>query len=125
LNRVGKREWSKHHTVKDIIAKTGFDAYSRKTSEYKLAMKYLAADKLGTNQRIDNIAKAIYGIYMGIDKDITGNAVLYYSPKAQQALSVSQPDIYDATPGWNFDVISEVSISGMQSSDDFKFYKYK
>ncbi|NLD35320.1 MAG: RHS repeat-associated core domain-containing protein, partial [Desulfatiglans sp.] len=125
LNRVGKREWSKYHTVKDIIAKTGFDAYGRKTSEYKLAIEYLAADKLGTNQRIDNIAKEIYPIYIGFYKDITENAVLYYSPKAQLELSVKYPDTYSATPKWDFEVISEVTISGMQSTDDFKFYKYK
>jgi hypothetical protein len=125
MNRIGYREWAKYNNVKDIIINTGFDAYKHQTKEYKNAINYLNGKN--TDARLDTInqiAKITYNIYNRLDTDITENSVLYYSPNAQAYLHKRNPSMYAKKPKWNFSLLTEVKISGLLETDDFKFYKY-
>ena len=125
MNRVGKREWGARglNTVADVIKYSGFDAYTYSNAPYRTAVKYLD-NRDGSNAKIERliaITTAIYGRKTG---DITGGAVLYYSPKAQKALHERYPSLYPEIPKWNFDLLQEVKVQGCKN-DDFKFYKYR
>jgi len=125
-NRVGRREWIHHKTISDVIKKTGFDAHTQRNTPYVLAEKYLNEnkDRQGSNKRIEELIATLAPIHLGKKTDITGGAVLYYSPKAQAALNKLNPKIWKETPNWNFSLLSEATIPGLLNSDDFKFYKY-
>ena len=124
-NRVGKKEWKKHTTVTDIITKTGFDAYTHNTSNFKRAFDYLKGTDGKTNALIDKMVNALEPVYLRQEKDITFGAILYYSPKAQAALYKTKPNLYKETPAWNFSLLDKVTIPGLLATDDFNFYKYK
>lgn len=126
-NRVGKREWTQYKTISDIIKKTGFDAYTQRNVPYISAEKYLNEnqDVKGNNAKIEKLISVLTPIYLNKGTDITGGAVLYYSPKAQAALHKINPNTWKEKPNWNFSMLSEVKIPGLIASDDFKFYKYK
>lgn len=126
-NRVGKREWTQYKTIGDIIKKTGFDAYTQRNVPYISAEKYLNEnqDVKGNNTKIEKLISVLTPIYLNQGTDITGGAVLYYSPKAQAALHKINPRTWKEKPNWNFSMLTEVKIPGLIASDDFKFYKYK
>ena len=84
-NRVGYREWSRYKTQSDIIKNTGFDAYWKKTTQYEHAYNMLSSGKL--NSKLTEMMHVIAPVYLGLTKDTTNGAVLYYSPKAQIALA--------------------------------------
>ena len=67
--------------------------------------------------------QVIVPIYLGLSKDTTGGAVLYYSPKAQRALSAKSKE-YKLVPNWRWNVLERVYPTGV-GRDDFAFYKYK
>lgn len=126
-NRVGKREWTQYKTVSDIIKKTGFDAYTQRNVPYVSAEKYLNEnqDVEGNNTKIEKLISVLTPVYLNKVTDITGGAVLYYSPNAQAALHKINPKTWKEKPNWNFSILTEVKIPGLIASDDFKFYKYK
>ncbi len=125
-NRIGKLEWAKFRTIKEIIEKTGFDAYTQRTKQFEKSYMYLANRKTAApDSTIESIIYALEGIYNGTDSDITYGAVLYYSPKAQVNLHKKKPNMYNEKPSWNFDRIEEVTVKGLLATDDFKFYRYK
>lgn len=123
MNRVGKKDWKKYDTVTKVIISSGFDAYTQKNLPYKIAESYLK-NRTGNNKRIENMIKIVSNVYYKKIIDITNNAVLYYSPKAQTALHKKYPSKYKETPCWNFKLLEEIKIKGAEK-DDFKFYKYK
>ena len=56
-------------------------------------------------------------IYRGDDlNDITQGCTLYFSPKSMKPSG--------AIPNWNFELLEEMFIDGLDS-DDFRFYRYK
>ena len=69
--------------------------------------------------------QVVMPILRGEEEDITQNAVLYYSPKAQEKLHKSNPEKYKEVPNFaSSSQTEEVKINGTEN-DDFKFYKYK
>lgn len=126
-NRVGKREWTRYKTIADIIKSTGFDAHKHRNAPYVAAEQYLNENvaHAGNNKRIEKMIEVLTPVYLNQKGDITGGAVLYYSPKAQAALHKTNPKMWKQQPGWNFALLQEVNIPALLPSDDFKFYKYK
>lgn len=123
-NRVNYREWRKHKTVSDVIKNTGFDAYTHKTRLYSKAYDYLAGNSDVAPDRLLDMIKVLRPVFSRLASDCSKGSVLYYSPKAQKALSKSNPGMYRETPKWNFDKLERVFPEGVED-DDFAFYKYK
>jgi len=113
------REWKQYKSVLDIIQHTQFDAYTKKNAPYKQAYDYLtgANRHAPDGQRIEAVRHAVEPIYFDDERDTANGAVLYYSPRAQEAL-------YQRRPKWDFALLEEVSIPGAEK-DDFKFFRYK
>jgi len=111
INRVGSREWSKYTTVAEICQFTGFDGYGSKN--YQACMTYLNS-RDGSNATYEAIILDVMAAY---DNDITGGAQLYYTPAAMKPAG--------STPNWNFSVLTEVSIPGVDPYYEGRFYKYK
>ena len=63
MNRVGKREWKKYTTVTDVIKYSGFDAYSKNTTEFQKAKQYLNSRGVQTNTRYENLINIVLPIY--------------------------------------------------------------
>ena len=127
INRVETREWSDLETVEEVIQYSGFDAYSHQTSLYTYAEQYLddRANGVGVEDPIiEAIIDETLDIYTGAQEPTT-DAVLYYSPEAQQQLNQQYPQYYGPEPGWNFDLLVEVYPPGVMDTDDFAFYSYK
>lgn len=118
-NRIKQgREWKRYTSTSEIIKNTGFDAYTQKNKPFKEAYEYLTNGTQTVNSaKIDQLKSIVQPIYNGTAADNTNGAVLYYSPKAQEAL-------YKKPPPWNFSLLEEVTVEGTQN-DDFKFFKYK
>jgi hypothetical protein len=127
VNRVGTREWTAFQTVTAVIQNTGFDAYTQQTTPFKhalAAMKHRAAHHV--NSVVERIIKAVRPVYLEQGVDTTSNAVLYYSPKAQAILHKAHPKLYpNETPPWKFELLKEITVPGLRSTDDFKFFAYK
>ena len=124
MNRVGVREWSKYETPLEIIKYTGFDAYTNPNNPYKEAQEYFE-NRDYSSDRIERLIEAVLPILRGEEEDITNNAVLYYSPKAQEELHKKYPEKYPKRPKWaESDALEEVTIEGAEN-DDLKFYRYK
>ena len=111
LNRVGKREWKKHKTVADICRSTGFDGYGDRN--YQACMAYLN-NRDGCNETYEAI---IWDVLAAYDFDITQGCQLYYTPAAMTNAS--------GIPNWNFSVLEEVHIPGVDPYYEGRFYRYK
>ena len=111
LNRVGSREWSKYTTVAEICQFTGFDGYGDKN--YQDCMTYLNS-RDGSNATYEAI---IWDVMAAYDNDITNGAQLYYTPAAMNPAG--------SCPNWNFSVLTEVTISGVDPYYEGRFYRYK
>ena len=116
MNRVGVGEWSEYDTVSEIIANTGFDAYTYKNVSYREAETYLNTGNAPDVELYWNLIDVVLPIYRGDVEDITQGGELYYSPK-----SMNPPG---SSPSWNFSVLEQIEIPGV-SQDDFMVYKYK
>jgi hypothetical protein len=127
MNRMGTREWSAFQTAKAVIRNTGFDAYTQKTAPYHHAMAAMKRRSLHhQNPVVERIIRIVRPVYLSLASDPTSGAVLYYSPKAQAALHKANPSMYKReSPPWKFELLKQVSIPGLTSLDDFKFYAYK
>ncbi len=109
MNRLESKHWSKYNSVTDIIAYTGYDAYSRQTPEYCKAMNYLN-NRTYDNDLYENVITIILPIYNDECDDMSYGATMYYNPKL-------------VTPNWNFAQLEELQIEGLES-DEFKAYRY-
>lgn len=124
INRIGTREWKKYTTVSEVIKYTGFDAYNNPNDPFREAEKYFE-NRDFTNEKIEKMINIVIPIYRGCVEDITGGAVLYYSPKALKKLHEENPQKYTKEiPDWDFSKLDQVTITGMEN-DDFLFYRYK
>jgi YD repeat-containing protein len=120
-NRVGYREWSKYKSQTDVIKYSGFDAYTKKSNQYLIAYNIISSKKL--NLKLTEMMHIIAPVYLGLTKDTTKGAILYYSPRTQSILA-SKSKEYKVIPNWNWNEIKKVYPTGVKE-DDFAFYKYK
>ena len=127
MNRVGKREWSRHTTVEATLRNTGFDALTQRNGPFRNAETHLRGGSVGTTvaRNVDRMAAVLRPIYDRQEPDFTGGCQLYYSPRAQAVLHRERPGQYAARPRWNFSVLEEVAVPGLLRFDDFKFYRYR
>lgn len=129
MNRVGVREWKKRKTPHDVIANTGFDAFTQKNQPYRKAYEYFDNIKMlrtqKTNLHLKHLAEAALPIYQGKEKPFP-RIILYYSPKAQHVLHQKNPKLYTRpVPKWALSPLVElVKVPGCEE-DDFAFYRYK
>ena len=110
LNRVGSREWSKYKTEADICKETGFDGYGGKN--YQQCMDYL------NNRDFSNkvYEQVIWDVMKAYSYDITDGCQLYYTPAAMSPAG--------SVPKWNFGLLTEVSIPGVDPYYEARFFKY-
>ena len=111
LNRVGSREWSRYNSVSEICAYTGFDGYG--SDNYYLCLYYLE-NRDGSNKIYEGI---IWDVMKAYTSDITDGCQLYYTPAAMIPAG--------ATPNWNFNLLEEVQMAGVDSYYEGRFFKYK
>jgi hypothetical protein len=94
-------------SVRSVITKTGFDAYTNQTPQYKEAMDFMDNHPLWVwedeHQKYDpnesNISKLLEVIWNSIQhiyrtKEITTDAVHYFSPRSQQYKHEHTPQLY-------------------------------
>ena len=110
LNRVGSREWSRYTSVADICQYTGFDGYGG--SNYLACMDYLN-QRDGSNSIYEEI---IWDVLSAYENDITNGCQLYYTPAAMQG---------NKRPNWNFSLLEEEYIYGVDSEYEGRFFRYK
>lgn len=127
MNRVGHKEWKKYTTPMDIIAFTGYDAFTHKNHAYRTAFEYFqdrVEKTMPVNNRLDNLRAVVQPIFRGEVRPYP-TIVLYFSPMAQIAFHQANPEKYKrARPNWNFDILKRVSVPG-DVQDDMAFYAYK
>ncbi len=127
MNRFQFREWKKYATIHELIAGSGFDAFTQRNIPYQRAYSYFSRDRLtGTNERLEGFYKLILPIYES--KEYPHNDeryVMYYSPKAQAFLHNKDPKTYTRIkPKWaDSPLVREVKVPGCEA-DDFAFYAY-
>ena len=110
LNRVGNREWSNYKTVSDVCQYSGFDGYGNRN--YDLCMAYLE-ERNGNNPVYEAIISDVLAAY---ESDITGGCQLYYTPASMIPKG--------SMPAWDFSLLIEVTIPGIDSYYEGRFYKY-
>ena len=110
LNRVGSREWSRYTSVAEICQYTGFDGYGG--SNYWACMNYLN-QRDGSNSIYEEI---IWDVLSAYENDITNGCQLYYTPAAMQG---------NKRPNWNFSLLEEEYIYGVDSVYEGCFFRYK
>ena len=113
MNRIGQREWARFQTAGDVCAYSGFSAHG--SYNYQECMKYLD-NRDGSNQQIEELISQVLPIYTGEISDITGGAQLFYTPAAMKP---------HTQLGWNFGLLEEVIISGVDPYFEGRFYRYK
>ena len=113
MNRIGQREWARFQTAGDVCAYSGFSAHG--SYNYLECMKYLD-NRDGSNQQIEELISQVLPIYTGEISDITGGAQLFYTPAAMKP---------HTQLGWNFGLLEEVIISGVDPYFEGRFYRYK
>jgi len=72
-------------------------------------------NRTGDNQLYESLISTVMPVYNRSVNDITNGAQLFYSPKSMTN---------GQSPPWNFSVLTEVTINGI-NSNDFRFYRYK
>lgn len=125
MNRMGKREWRRFRTISEIINFTGFDAFTDRNAPFRQAIALFtgrADPRAEIGVKLMDLCQAVLPICRG--ENVTTDAVLYYSPKAQAALHKKNPKKWRARPPWDFAVIEEVKVEGTEN-DDFKWFRYK
>jgi len=125
MNRFEYREWKKYKTIHELIAGSGFDAFTQRNIPYARAYSYFSKERLvGTNNRLEDFYAALLPIYERTEF-AHDRYVLYYSPKAQAFLHNKNPQQYTRIkPKWaESPLVMEVKVPGCEK-DDFAFYKY-
>lgn len=124
MNRIDRLEWAKYDTAREIIAHTGFDAYTQENIPFKAAFRALGQGfKPNAETPLAHLYSAVLPIYLQQEPPTT-DAVLYYSPRAQSFLHNQKPGLYPERPRWDFSKIILVNVPGTEN-DDFAFYTYK
>ena len=113
MNRIGQREWTRFQTAEDVCAYSGFSAYG--SYNYQECMKYLE-NRDGSNLVIEELISQVMPVYTGELPDITGGAQLFYTPAAMKPHTELR---------WNFGLLEEVIISGIDPYFEGRFYRYK
>jgi len=99
------------HSTAQISWIPGFDGHG--DANYKKCMNYLN-NRDGSNSTYEAI---IWDVMTAHDNDITNGCQFYYTPAVMSNAS--------GIPNWNFDVLMEVTIPGVDSYYEGRFYKYK
>lgn len=134
VNRFKFQEWRKYKTLHELIANSGFDAFTQRNIPYQRAYDYFSKERLvNTNKRMERFYEVVYPIFdkcisQGLLYKYAGGEryVMYYSPKAQAYLHQKNPKMYKSDkPYWAKmpDRLVEVKIPGCEN-DDFAFYRY-
>ena len=110
LNRVGGCDWEEYDNIIDICAKSGFDGYGDKN--YRACMNYLDQRDF-KNKTYEAI---IWDVMLAYTEDITNGCQLYYTPSA-----MTPPG---SKPFWDFSLLTEVIIDGVDRYYEGRFYKY-
>ena len=113
INRLNSREW-KGLTLSEICA-DGFDAYGNE--DFQTCMDYLN-NRDGRNSYYEQVISEIIPIYNGEVEDITGGCQMYYTPASMDPPGASPK-------GWNFSLLEEVSIDGVDPYYEGRFYRYR
>lgn len=124
MNRFQFKEWKKYKTIHELIAGSGFDAFTQRNIPYQRAYAYFSDRRQSTNARLEDFYAALLPIYER--KEFPEDRhVLYYSPKAQAFLHNKDPKRYTRIkPKWaDSPLVVEVKVKGCEK-DDFAFYKY-
>lgn len=106
-NRVGYKEWRNYSNTTDIIKNTGFDGYQ--SNQYNLCMNYLN-NRTGKDTLYENLINTVLPIINNKETDCTKNSVLFYNPSV-------------CSPNWDFSLLEEVIISGV-NRNRFRFFRY-
>ncbi len=114
MNRVGRFEWSEYTTVAEVCEHTGF--YGFKNDNYQFCMDYLN-ERDGWDFFIEEIIDQVLPIYNKEVDDISGGALLFYTP------AVMDPP--GSEPDWNFYLLEEIILPGVDPENDGRFFKYK
>ena len=113
MNRIGQREWARFQTAGEVCAFSGFSAHD--SYNYQECMKYLD-NRDGSNQQIEELISQVLPIYTGELPDITGGAQLFYTPAAMRP----HTELH-----WNFGLLEEVILSGVDPYFEGRFFRYK
>lgn len=113
MNRIGQREWARFQTAGEVCAFSGFSAHG--SYNYQECMKYLD-NRDGSNQQIEELISQVLPIYTGELPDITGGAQLFYTPAAMRP----HTELH-----WNFGLLEEVILSGVDPYFEGRFFRYK
>ena len=114
MNRICSREWAYRWNAAAVCAYSGFDGYE--SEDYMACMKYLE-ERDGSNIEYEQIIQDVMPIYCGEAEDFTMGAQLFYTPSAMEPGKQS--------PGWNFDLLEEVIIPGIDPYYEGRFFRYK
>lgn len=124
MNRFGINEWKEKPTVAGLLTRDQFscidDPKSQPFQEMKdyLNRRDFSNPNFEPNPRLERVIAAAMDVYHGKEPDFTNEAVLYWSPKAQEANG-------DPDPDWaNSDKLLELTVPGTEN-EDFRWYKYK
>ena len=127
MNRFQFKEWKKYKTIHELIAGSGFDAFTQRNIPYSRAYSYFSKERLvGTNSRLEDFYAALLPIYERTEfPENNIRHVLYSSPKAQAYLHNKDPKRYTRIkPKWaESPLVKEVKIGGCENVD-FAFYAY-
>lgn len=125
VHRFQFHEWKKYATIHDLIAGSGFDAFTQRNIPYQRAYDYFSKERsINTNPRMEQFYNVVFPIYDTLQHD-TERYVMYYSPKAQAFLHNKDPKTYTRIkPKWaDSPLVREVKVPGCEA-DDFAFYAY-
>lgn len=122
-NRIGFFHWAQRSNTTQVIAYTGYDAYGRNTSEYRIAKSALDSEII-TSARLKRMIELVEPIFYGREDDFTDGVVFYYSPHAQKDGHAKNSKTYSSVvPDWvTKERVHQVFIKGTEN-DDFAWYK--
>lgn len=131
INRVNNQRfvyktnghYFKFKTTDEVIQVSGFDAYKDHTSQFNDALAFLNNKTKDAPPKLCLMIEKLGPIYY--DHQLTTDATLYFSPKAQHSLHIKYPKKYPQVPEWHYQELVETKISNISASDDLIFYKYK
>ena len=83
---------------------------------FKHCLEYLHG-RDGSDDEIEQLISEILPIYTGEVSDLTGGAQLFYTPAAMPP--------HAKAPNWNYSILKEVLISGIDPYYEGRFYRYK
>lgn len=122
-NRVGFANWKSWVNKREIIEKTGYDAFTDKNEPYRRAKKELDSGEISS--KVKKLIEAVEPIFYDLEDDFTGGVVYYFSPNAQASLHKSNPSRYKKVPAFLEDSnnpVHLVRIPGTEK-DDLQWYK--